>query len=76
MNKPRRKALASIQETLDELRAALEGLLEEEQEYVDNTPENFQGTLRYEMAEEACEQLQEAIDSLESAIDSIDQARQ
>ena len=75
MNNSKRKALASILETLDEIRAALEGLLEEEQEYVDNTPENFQYTARYEAAEEACGLLQEAVDSLESAIDCIDQAR-
>lgn len=76
MNNPRRKALASIQETLDELRAALEGLLEEEEEYRDNIPENLWGSARYAWAEEACTNIQEAIEAVESAIDSVDQARQ
>ena len=51
MNKLRRKALDRIAETLNELYEELESLRDEEHDYMDNMPENLQGSERYEAAE-------------------------
>ena len=48
--------------------------MDEEQEYMDNMPENFQCSERYEKAEEAVASLEEALDSLDSAMEAIDNA--
>lgn len=64
MNKPRRKALADIAERIESLREELETLRDEEQEYLDNMPENFQGSERYEQAEAAVDALDSALGSL------------
>lgn len=69
MNKQRR---ARIQEVVDQIGAMcqeLEGLRDEEQDYMDNMPENLQGSEKYEMAEEAVSNLDSAIDHLTEAID-------
>jgi hypothetical protein len=61
-------------EQLEELKAGLEYLMEEEEEYRDNIPENLQGSERYEKADEACSNLEDAISDLEDVISSIDAA--
>lgn len=43
MNKARRAALSEIQDTLTDLQEQIQALMEEEEEYRDNMPENFQG---------------------------------
>lgn len=67
MNKERRKDLNEIAEAINDLRERLECLKDDEQEYFDNMPENFQYGERGEAAEEA-------IDNIDSAIDSIGEA--
>lgn len=61
----------------------IELVLFEEEDYRDNIPENMQGGYKYDMAEEACNNLEEAKDTLEyvqegdeveSIITSIDEA--
>lgn len=42
----------------------LESILYEEESYMDNMPENLQGGYRYQMAEEACDNIGCAIDAL------------
>lgn len=74
MNRVRRKALADIQEQIETLRDELEGLMEEEEEYRDNIPENLQGSERYETADTACDNMNSAIESLEQAADYIEDA--
>ena len=74
MNRERRKNLQSIIDQLEELQGSLEDLLEEEEVYRDNIPENMQGSERYERAEEACDNLSEAVSSLEDTIYSIEAA--
>lgn len=69
MNKERRKDLNEIAEAIYDLRERIENCREEEQEYFDNMPENFQFGERGEAAEEA-------IDNLDSAISSIEEAAQ
>lgn len=72
MNRIRRKNLKEVILELEELKAILEDLTEEEKEYRDNIPENLQGSERYEKTEEACDNLEEAISYLEEAINNIE----
>ena len=65
MNKTRRKALARINERIEELRSELETLLEEEEECLDNIPENLQGSEHYEIAEAALSNLSDAYETLD-----------
>ena len=53
MNKVRRKALADLVEQFEVLKEELESLMEEEEEYRDNMPENLQGSELYEKADAA-----------------------
>lgn len=71
MNKERRKNIQGIADQLEELKANLELIQEEEEEYRDNIPENLQGSERYEKAEEACDALSEAVDNLDDIIASL-----
>jgi flagellar biosynthesis chaperone FliJ len=76
MNNPRRKALEKIAVKIEELQNELKEIMDEEEEYRDNMPENLQGSERYEIADEACNAMQTAIDSLGEAMASIEEAQQ
>lgn len=74
MNNARRGQLKEannlLKKTLDIVLTVLDG----EQSGLDNIPESFQGTDRYEKMESAVENLEEAVERLEEARDSIDEA--
>lgn len=83
MNKNRRKAIADIvtkveeivadtREKLEELQTSIESVRDEEQDYLDNIPENLQGSERYETAEQAVDNLDSAASSIEELIDALD----
>jgi molecular chaperone GrpE (heat shock protein) len=74
MNKIRRSALQKLQERVTEMREELEVLMEEEEEYRDNMPENLQGSEKYEIADTACDNLSSALDALEEAVSYIESA--
>ena len=69
MNKVRRKNLQSIIDRLEDIKADLEEITYEEEEYRDNIPENLQGSEKYERADEACDNLNDAADN--EVIDSL-----
>lgn len=71
MNKVRRKNLQSIIDRLEDIKADLEEITYEEEEYRDNIPENLQGGEKYERADEVCDSLNDAADTLNEVIDSI-----
>lgn len=71
MNKVRRKNLQSIIDRLEDIKADLEEITYEEEEYRDNIPGNLQGSEKYERADEACDNLNDAADTLNEVIDSI-----
>ena len=73
MNKDRRQELAGICIRLGGVLSDLEALQAEEENSRDNTPENLQGTERYEESEAACDALADAVDGLNTAIDAISQ---
>lgn len=74
MNNTRRKSLTDIKDRIESLKSDLETLLEEENDYLDNIPENMQGGERYEKAENAVSSLENAVSSLEEAMDDIESA--
>ena len=74
MNAQRRKALTYISERVTALVEELEALKDEEHEYFDNMPENFQQADKGQMAEAAVGELDEAISSIETAVDNLNNA--
>lgn len=74
MNKIRRTKLSKLQEQIDELRMALEDILEEEQEAFDNMPESIQYSEKGELMEEGISALEDAVSNLEEAVENIDTA--
>ncbi len=75
MNALRRKELNAIYNLITEARDRLEAVKDEE-EYMDNMPENLQGSERYERAEEVVGMLESTIDTLDLALDDIEEAAQ
>ena len=74
MNNIRRKALQKISDKIVELKDELENIMQEEEEYRDNMPENLQGSERYEKTDDACNSLYDAVSQLEEVVSSIDAA--
>jgi hypothetical protein len=75
--------VSDIQDILSDLIEDLEYILNEEECYKDNIPENLQNGIRYEESEESCDNLEEAIsalgyidndDSVEYILNSINEA--
>lgn len=71
MNKERRARIEAVSEKLMTLRAELEELQTEEQDYFDAMPEAIQGGERGQKAEAAADALQEAADAVGEALDSL-----
>ena len=67
MNNAIRKEINKIIDDLASLYSDIETLMDEEQEYLDNIPENLQGSEKYATAEDAVTNLQSALDSLDEA---------
>lgn len=74
MNKVRRKALAELVKDIEGIQERLDELTQEEQDYLDNIPENLQGSERYSVAEDAVSCLEEAVSALDEALDNINSA--
>lgn len=75
MNKQRRKDIDTIIQALEEIREQIQFVLEEEQEYLDNIPENLQNSERYETAETAVQELEEADGSIDNIIEHLESAK-
>ena len=75
MNKARRKEIDSVIATLEEAKERLESIRDDEQEYYDTMPENFQYGEKGEAAEEAVSNPDYAIDQIDEAIDNAEQAK-
>ena len=87
MNKDRRKELYAVakkllllkqtndrcvETDLEVIKNELDMILYDEESYMDNIPENFQNSYRYQAAEDACNNIENAIDSLDDG--NIDDA--
>lgn len=82
MNKVRRKRIASVIETLENItghdliettKDEIEDILWEEDDAYNNMPENLQCSMRGEESSDAIDSLQEAVDILEEAIDVLNE---
>ena len=73
MNNQRRKAILEATKKIELAAENLRTLLEEEQEYYDNMPENLQGSDRGIDSENAQECIESAIESLEDAVLSLEE---
>lgn len=74
MNNARRKKLTSVSGLLDKAIDIITTAAEEEQDALDNLPESFQDTERYEKMENAVGLLESAIEQIESAKEDIESA--
>ena len=71
MNKQRRKELEDLHDNLQNLLEKLETIMEEEEEYKDNLPENMLN--RIEQSENAIYSMQEACECITSAINTLEE---
>lgn len=72
MNAARREHLTKVAEKLRQCVSELETLRDEEQDYYDNMPENFQAGEKGSAAEDAVNAIESAKDSAEQAADELD----
>ena len=72
MNKKRRERLDIAHKLLGEASSILECIKDEEQNALDNIPENLQSGDKYNVMENAIDEIGDAIDSIDSAISSIE----
>lgn len=74
MNKQRRKEINSLISDVIRLETSIEDLLNDEQDYLDNMPENLQSSEKAEIAENAISALEEALDNIRDCIDNLESA--
>lgn len=73
MNKVRRANIKETVDLIERVKSMLESILDEEQEYYDNIPENLQTSQRAEDSEDAISNLEDAISNLEEAIGNLEE---
>jgi flagellar biosynthesis chaperone FliJ len=73
MNKNRRQQLRKWLEDIEAIKNELENIMDDEQDYYDQIPENLQGGQRACDSEEAIDQMNEAIDALDEAISCVEE---
>lgn len=73
MNNTRRKSIQNVISRIEELKEDLETILDDEQEYLDNMPENLQESSRAEAAQEAIDNMEMVVNSLDECIDTLNE---
>lgn len=76
MNKDRRKEIQNIIDKIEDLKEEIENVMNDEQEYIDNMPENLQGSEKCEAAESAVYNMESAYDYLTEACEALETARE
>ena len=71
MNKQRKTKIKDIALRLRYINNDLQKILDDEQDYYDNIPENLQSSLRADTSEEAIDELTDTIDNLNEIIDCL-----
>ncbi len=72
MNKNKRAKLKEASDLISKAGSIVEGVMEDEQECLDNMPENLQGSERCSAMEEAIDNMGEALDHIALAEECID----
>ncbi len=75
MNNQRRKQIDKVINILNSANELIENIRCDEEEYMENIPENLQGSERYSAAEDACSHLEDAFSWVESAIEDLESAK-
>ena len=71
MDQERRNRLEIIRNRLDDILSDVKELLDEEEHYRDNLPEESEESDEYEIADAICDDLSDAMDALDDAVNSI-----
>lgn len=75
MNRERRARIQECAKTLETLKAEIDSIRDEEQEYLDNMPENLHTSERYDVAEGHVNLLEDVLSQLEDVEDLLEEAR-
>lgn len=71
MNKQRREKIREIRNEIESCKDKLQIILDEEQDYFDNMPENLQGSMRGSDSEDAIDTMEGCIDELDEVIKEL-----
>ena len=71
MNKQRRQKIRDIRKDIENCKENLQKILDEEQDYFDNMPENLQGSIRGSDSEDAIDTMESCIEDLENIIKKL-----
>ena len=71
MNKSRRQRIRDVRREIESCKENLQKILDEEQDYFDNMPENLQGSMRGSDSENAIDVLESCIEDLENIINEL-----
>lgn len=73
MNKDRRKSIERIVDKINEIKADLTGVRNDEEEAYDNLPEGIQSSERGDSMQEAIEAMDDADGALQDAVDYLEE---
>lgn len=71
MNKLRRHKIRDVRKEIENCKENLQKILDEEQDYFDNMPENLQGSMRGSDSEDAIDTMESCIEELENIINEL-----
>ena len=71
MNKQRKQKIRDVRKEIENCKDNLQKILDEEQDYFDNMPENLQGSMRGSDAEDAIDTMESCIEDLENIIKEL-----
>ena len=71
MNKQRRQRIRDVRKEIENCKENLQTILDEEQDYFDNIPENLQGSMRGSDSEDAIDTMESCIEDLENIIKEL-----
>ncbi len=71
MNKQRRQKIRDVRKEIHNCKEDLQKILDEEQDYFDNMPENLQGSVRGSDSEDAIDTMESCIEDLENIIKEL-----
>ena len=71
MNKKRKQKIRDVRKEIEKCKDDLQKILDEEQDYFDNMPENLQGSMRGSDSENAIDTMESCVDDLENIIKEL-----
>lgn len=74
MNKDRRARIQALINKLEDIKEDIDFIKDEEQEYYDNMPENFQMGEKGDKAQEAIDNLDYAYSSIDEVVEYLEEA--